>query len=147
MIRNALIRGMNSFMYSVGITLTILCLFFVGGDYSPVLPEFASRFDNDIEAFAVQLILIGLSSASLGAGTVVMEMERLSLLAQSLIYLVIAGLVWGLVGCYCWGLHKYPLSMLGVGCSFIISYTISWIVQYRICKKSVEEINRKINEL
>lgn len=147
MIRNALIRGMNSFMYSVGITLTILCLCFVGGDYSPVLPEFASRFDNDIEAFALQLILIGLSSASLGAGTVVMEMERLSLLAQSLIYLVITGLVWGLVGCYCWGLHKYPLSMLGVGCSFIISYTISWIVQYRICKKSVEEINRKINEL
>ena len=109
MIRNALIRGMNSFMYSVGITLTILCLLFVGGDYSPVLPEFASRFDNDIEACAVQLILIGLSSASLGAGTVVMEMERLSLLTQSLIYLVITGLVWGLVGCYCWGLHKYPL--------------------------------------
>lgn len=149
MIKNALIRGIHSFMYSVGITLTILCLAmcFIGGDYIPVVPEFASRFDNDIQAFAVEIILIGLSSASLGAGSVVMEMERLSLLVQSLIYLAITGLVWGVVGCYCWGLHKYPLSMLGVGCSFVLSYTISWIIQYRICKKSVEEINRKIDEL
>lgn len=149
MIKNAFKRGIHSFMYSVGITLTILCLCmcFIDGDYIPLLPEFASRFDSTLEAFAVQLILIGLSSASLGAGSVVMEMERLSLLAQSLIYLIITGFVWVLVGCYCWGLHKYPLTMLSVGCSYIISYTISWVIQYRICKRSVEEINRKINEL
>lgn len=147
MIKTAFIRGINSFMYSIGITLTILCICFMGSNHIPLLPEFASRFDNTIEAFTVQLILIGLSSASLGAGSVVMEMERLSLLTQSIIYFIITAFVWGLVGCYCWGLHKYPLTMLGVGCSYIISYTISWLIQYRICKKSVDEINRKINEL
>lgn len=149
MIKNALFRGLNSFMYSVGITLVILCLFLccIEGDYVPLLPEFVSRFDNTAEAFAVQLVLIGISSASLGAGSVVMEMERLSLLTQSLIYFMITGFVWGLVGCYCWGLHKYPLTMFGVGISYMVSYTISWIIQYRICKKSVEEINRKITEL
>lgn len=149
MIKNSLKRGMNSFMYSVGIMLTIqcLCMCFIDGDYTPLLPEFVSRFDNALEAFAVQIILIGLSSASLGAGSVVMEMERLSLLSQSLIYLILTSLVWILVGCYCWGLHKYPLTMLSVGCSYIISYTISWVIQYRICKKSVEEINQKINAL
>lgn len=149
MIRNALVRGINSFMYSVGITATIqcVCMLLTHGKYIPLLPEFMSRFHNAIEAFAVQLILIGISSASLGAGSVVMEMERLSLLAQSLIYLIITGFVWILIGCYCWGLHKYPLTMLSVGCSYIISYAISWIIQYRLCKKSVEEINCKINEL
>ena len=149
MIKKALILGIHSFMYSVGITLTIqcLCMLIIDGNYIPLIPEFVNHFDNSLEAFAVQLILIGLSSASLGAGSVVMEMERLSLLAQSLIYLIITGFVWVLVGCYCWGLHKYPLTMLSVGCSYIISYTISWMIQYRICKKSVDEINRKINEL
>lgn len=149
MIKKALIRGIHSFMYSVGITLTIqcLCMLIIAGNYIPLIPEFVNHFDNSLEAFAVQLILIGLSSASLGAGSVVMEMERLSLLAQSLIYLIITGFVWVLVGCYCWGLHKYPLTMLSVGCSYIISYTISWMIQYRICKKSVDDINRKINEL
>ena len=116
------------------------------GDYVPLLPEFISRFDNATEAFAVQLILIGLSSASLGAGTVIMEMERLSLLTQSLIYFLITCFVWVLVGCYCWGFHKYPLTKLGLGSSYIISYAICWIIQYRLCKKSIEEINRKINE-
>lgn len=149
MIKKALILGIHSFMYSVGITLTIqcLCMLIIDGNYIPLIPEFVNHFDNSLEAFAVQLILIGLSSASLGAGSVVMEMERLSLLTQSIIYFIITAFVWGLVGCYCWGLHKYPLTMLGVGCSYIISYTISWIIQYRICKKSVDEINRKINEL
>lgn len=147
MVKNALFRGVNSFMYSTGITLIVLCLCFIGDDFVPLLPEFASRFDNTVEAFTVQLILTGISSASLGAGSVVMEMERLSLLTQSLIYLVITGFVWVLTGCFCWGLHKYPLTMLGVGISYIVSYAISWIVQYRICKKSVEEINHKITEL
>ena len=149
MIKKALILGIHSFMYSVGITLIIqcLCMLIIDGNYIPLIPEFVNHFDNSLEAFAVQLILIGLSSASLGAGSVVMEMERLSLLAQSLIYLIITGFVWVLVGCYCWGLHKYPLTMLSVGCSYIISYTISWVIQYRICKKSVEEINQKINAL
>ena len=149
MLKNAFIRGINSFMYSVGITLIALYLplYFIDGDYLPLLPEFIARFDNATEAFVVQLILIGLSSASLGAGSVVMEMERLSLLTQSIIYLIITGFVWILVGCYCWGLHKYPVTMIGVGCSYIISYTISWIVQYRICKKSIEENNQKNNEI
>lgn len=149
MVKNAMLRGINSFMYSVGISLMIscLCLLFIDSDYIPLLPEFIARFDNVTEAFVVQLILIGISSASLGAGSVVMEMERLSLLAQSLIYLAITGFVWVLVGCYCWGLHKYPLTMLGVGLSYIISYAISWMIQYRLCKKSIKEINRKIIEL
>lgn len=149
MVKNAILRGLNSFMYSVGITLIItgIQMCFTGADYIPLLPEFLNRFDNMLEAFTVQTLLLGLSSASLGAGSVVMEMERLSLLAQSLIYFAITCFVWVLVGCYCWGLHKYPLTMLGVGSSYIVSYAISWIIQYRVCKKSVEEINRKIDEL
>lgn len=149
MLKKAMIRGMHSFMYAVGISLLIygVIMSFTGNEYTPVLPEFAQHFDNTIEAFAMQLILTGIASGSLGAGSVIMEMERLSLLTQSLIYFVITSFVWVLVGCYCWGLHKYPLSMLGVGSSYVVSYVISWIIQYRICKKSIEEINCKINEL
>ena len=56
MIKNALIRGINSFMYSVGITLIALYLplYFIDGDYVPLLPEFIARFDNATEAFVVQ---------------------------------------------------------------------------------------------
>lgn len=149
MVKNALIKGINSFMYAIGITVVIYCFVFCfsNGSYIPVIPEFASRFDSVTEAFCVQLMLIGISSASFGAGTVVMEMEHLSLLTQSVIYMLVTGVVWVSVGCYCWGLHKYPQTMLGVGITYVISYSISWIIQYRICKKSVEEINFMINEL
>lgn len=154
MIKKSLIRGLNSFMYSVGIYLILQILITTvtyaitgNGGFIPVLPEFAARFANPYMAVYVQLFLVGLTSAAFGTGSVIMDMERLSLLAQSLIYLLVTMAVWIPVGCICWGLHKYPAAMISVSISYMVAYFISWVVQYRQCKRNIQEINEKLEEI
>lgn len=148
MLKKAFIRGTNSFMYAIGISTVIqmLLLSFVKG-MDPVLPEFGMHFPNLYTAVLVQNILIGFTSAAFGAGSVIMEMERISLVVQSILYFVLTALIWIPVGCICWGLHRYPGTMLVMGVSYTVSYVISWMVQFKQCKKNVEQINKKLLEL
>lgn len=154
MLKRSLIRGVNSFMYAIGI-YTIIQVILVGvveavtgtSGMIPVLPEFAAHFQNPYMAVYVQAVLIGLTSAVFGAGSVILELERISLVAQSVLYFLVTMAVWVPVGCFCWGLHKYPTTMISVGLSYVISYSISWVVQYRLCKQNVEKINERLLQL
>ena len=147
MIKNLLFRIANSFMYAIGITTVVytFIIFFTGG--MPLLPEYAGRFDNDVKALLVQLILIGLMSAVLGGGSIIMELERLGLIVQSIVYFIISLCVWLFVGDFCWCIIKYPQAFISVVVSYTISYIICWTIQYRICKKNIADINKKLKEL
>lgn len=150
MLKRALYRGINSFMYAVSIyNLILLTVVSVMGkeEMIPLVPEFAAHFSNPYQAVFVQNVLIGLISAIFGAGSILMELERLSLLVQSILYFLITTAVWVPVGCFCWGLHQYPQTMLSMGISYAVTYAISWIIQYRLCKKNVEQINEKLAQL
>ncbi len=146
MLKDALIRMANSFMYAIGITTVVYFFITAGRDFVPLLPEYRERFDNDTQALIVQLMLIGCMSAALGGGSVIMEMKRLSLLAQSIIYFVLASVVWISVGCYCWCIYKYPQALASTLISYVVSYIICWAIQYKLCKKNIEEINRHLQE-
>ncbi len=154
MIKKSLIRGINSFMYSVGsylilqIVATLIASPVRGNEeFIPMLPEFAARFANPYMAVYVQMFLIALTSAVFGAGSIIMELERLSLLAQSVLYLIVTMAVWVPVGCVCWGLHKYPEAMVIVGLSYMIGYSISWAVQYCQCRRNIKQINDKLEQI
>lgn len=150
MLKKMLVRGANSFACAVTINVLIYTLVIgskLWGDQLPMLPEFEARFDSPVQALLVQCLLVALCSAVFGAGSVILEMERIGLIAQSVIYFVVTALVWIPVACFCWGRHKYPISMLGVGASYLISYVICWVIQYRSCRKNVEQINRRLEEM
>lgn len=148
MLKKIWMRGINSFMYAVGISTVIqMILLSVMKEMTPVLPEFGAYFPNVYTAMLAQYLLIGLISAVFGAGSVIMELERVSLVVQSMLYFILTAFVWIPVGCICWGLHRYPVTMLVMGASYTVSYVFSWIVQYRLCKSSVEQINKKLLEL
>lgn len=144
MLKNILIRMINSFMYAIGITSVVYFFLTTVKDFVPLLPEFRARFDSDVRALIVQLMLIGCMSAALGGGSVIMEMERLSLVAQSIIYFVLASIVWIFVGCYCWSMHKYPQAFASTTISYIVSYFICWVIQYKLCKKNIDDINKHL---
>lgn len=146
MIKNFFVRAINSFMYAIGITTMVYFVIstFFGAQF--MLPEYTGRFSSDSKAVVVQLVLIGCMSAAIGGGSVIMEIERLSLVAQSIIYFVVASPVWIFVGCYCWSMHKYKQSFVTTMASYIVSYIVCWIIQYRLCKKNIEAINKKLEE-
>ena len=147
MVKNVLLRIINSFMYAIGITTVVYIIVIMISGQTPLLPDYARKFDSDVKALLVQLILVGAMSAALGGGTIIMEFERLGLLAQSAVYFVISLCVWLLVGNFCWCITKYPQAFVSVIVSYTASYIVCWVIQYRICKKNIAHISKKIMEL
>lgn len=154
MLKKIFVRGINSFMYAIGIyvmiqTVVVAIVEAITGESGmiPVLPEFAAHFSNIYMAVYTQALLIGLTSAVFGAGSVILELERIGLIVQSVLYFLVTMAVWVPVGCFCWGLHKYPPTMISVGLSYVVSYSICWVIQYRQCRQNVEKINRKLSQL
>ncbi len=150
MIKNMLFRGLNSFMYSVAITLSVYGILIGTGAHQgefPMLPEYMAHFSTPTMALIVQCLLIGAASATFGLGSFIMENEKIGLITQSIIYFVATAAVWVPVACFCWGFHKYLPTMIGVSVSYLISYFISWRIQYKVCRTNIEEINQKLQEM
>lgn len=147
MIKNAMKRGINSFMYSVAIT-TILSLVVYSmastADSYPVLPAFAERFSKTGMAFLVQLVLIGMTSAAFGAFSVIMESERIGLLTQSILYFILTAAFWLPTMIFCFNIQENPASFFTVTLSYVLSYVITWGISYKNCKKNIDEINKHL---
>lgn len=144
MLKRTLLKTINSFCYSIAIMVTVYLIMMLSANHFPMLPEYIAHFRNETAALLVQLFLIGVMSAATAAGTVLLELEHLSLLVQSILYLIFCLCFWIPIACFCWGLHKYALSLISFLISFLVSYCISWIISYRLCKQAVNDINQKL---
>ena len=143
--KNILIRFVNGFCYSVAITMVVqLVVMTLSGDVI-LLPEFAAHYENDVIAFCVQLLLVGVMSGVTSAGTILFELKRPGLLWQSVLFLLVMLAVWIPTACYLWGFHKYLTSMLSSLASIIVTYGICWGIQYKLCRRDVQEINQRLN--
>lgn len=150
MLKKGILRGINSFLYAIAINviLSIIIMAAVNKpDFIPILPDFAARFDSGTMALLVQWILIGISSAAFGFWSIIMELERISLLLQSVLYFILTAMVWIPVSILCWDLGENSFSFITIVTSYLVSYVITWIIQYRNCKDSVNQINKKLEEL
>ena len=145
MLKRMMIRFINGYCCSIGITLIIQAVVLAVGK-TPMLPEYAARFNDPVSAFASQLILIGVMSGITSLGTVVFEAKKIGLLAQSILYLAIMLSAWIPVACIAWGFHKYITSMIATLCSIVVSYGICWGILYKLSRKDIEEINAKLME-
>ncbi len=149
MLKRAFIRAVHGFMYGTVINV-IVALIIVAivnkPDFAPLVPDYAAHFESKIVALLLQCILIGLTSAIFGAGSVILEFERWSLLKQSVIYFILTAMVWVPVSILCWRIDKYFPAFLSFILSYTVTYVISWSIQFKLCKKTVLEINQKLKE-
>lgn len=143
--KNILIRFVNGFCYSVAITMVIELIVMKMIGHVALLPEFAARYENDVLAFGVQLLLVGIMSGVTSAGTVLFELKRPGLLWQSILFLCVMLAVWIPTACYVWGFHKYLTSMISSLASIIVTYGICWGIQYKLCRRDVQEINQRLS--
>lgn len=143
--KNILIRFVNGFCYSVAITMVVqLVVMTLSGDVI-LMPEFTAHYENDVIAFCVQLLLVGVMSGVTSAGTILFELKRAGLLWQSILFLLVMLAAWIPTACYLWGFHKYLTSMLSSLASIIVTYGICWGIQYKLCRRDVQEINQRLN--
>lgn len=149
-IRTAAYRGLQSFSYAVTINLVIgiaIMALVKKTDFVPVLPEFSSHFYSPYIAFGVQCLLVGVTSMAFGAGSVIMEIARWSLVKQSIVYFITTAVVWIPVSMFCWGLGTYTCTFYTILASYLVGYIISWGVQYRICRRNIAAINESLEKL
>ncbi len=141
MIKRTVLGFLNGFCYSIAITVLIHS--FVSGfsGHTPMLPEYIERFDSELTAYICQLLMIGLMSGITSAGTAIFETKRIGLLVQSLLFLIIMLCAWIPVACIAWGFHRYAASMIVTVCSIVVTYAICWVLQYKLCRREIDEIN------
>lgn len=144
--KKLLFHFVNGFCYSVAITIVIeLIVMKLIGNVA-MLPEFAEEFENDVIAFCVQLLLVGVMSGVTSAGALLFELKRPGLLWQSILFLGVMLAVWIPTACYLWGFHKYLTSMISSLVSIIVTYGICWGIQYKLCRRDVREINQRLGQ-
>ena len=146
MMKRILIRFANGFCYSIAITMIIQTVVMLTTGSTPMLPEYMARFSSPLTAFVSQLLLIGVMSGITSLGTAVFEAKRIGLLGQSILFLLIMLSAWIPVAYIAWGFHKYMLSMIVTICSIIASYSVCWVIMYKLCRKDIEAINAKLSE-
>ncbi len=143
--KHILIRFVNGFCYSIAITMVVQLVVMMLTGNVVLLPEFTEGFENDVIAFCVQLLLVGVMSGVTSAGTILFELKRPGLLWQSVLFLLVMLAVWIPTACYLWGFHKYLTSMISSLVSIIVTYGICWGIQYKLCSRDVKEINQRLN--
>lgn len=146
MLKQMVLRFLNGFCYSIAITMLIQTLVMLATGESPMLPEFMNRFQEPISAFVSQLIMVGIMSGITSAGTVVFECKKVGLLVQSVIFLIIMLSAWIPVACIAWGFHRYIPSMISAVCSIVVTYMICWGIQYKLCRRDIDEINLMLDK-
>ncbi len=144
--KKIVIQFLNGFCYSIAITLCVELFVLVVAGKPVMLPEFAERFDSETVALGVQLLLVGLMSGVTAAGTVIFELKRPGLVVQSVLFLLLMLAAWLPVACYVWGFHKYVMSMVSTLASIVVTYGICWGIQYKLCRRDVQEINRRLGQ-
>jgi len=141
-----MIRMANGFCYSIAITAMVQLIVIAISEKSILLPEYAARFDNEMLAFGVELLLVGFISAMASGGTVLLELKRPGLVVQSILYFLLMLATWIPVACFLWGFHKYVTSFVSTLLSMVVTYGICWGIQYRLCIRDVKEINERLQE-
>ncbi len=144
--KKILIHFVNGFCYSVAITMCVEMLLLTVAGVQVMLPEFVAKFESETVAFGVQLLLVGVMSGVTSAGTFLFELKRPGLLVQSILFLLLMLATWIPVACYVWGFHKYLPSMISCLASIVVTYGICWGIQYKVCRRDVQEINQCLNK-
>lgn len=144
--KKILIHFVNGFCYSIAITTVIELIVMMIIGHVALLPEFEEGFENEMIAFCVQLLLVGVMSGVTSAGAILFELKRPGLLWQSILFLLVMLAVWVPTACYLWGFHKYLTSMISGLASIIVTYGICWGVQYKLCIRDVKKINQALNQ-
>lgn len=152
--KKAVLRGGFSFASTVAVT-EVLMLFntYIAMTVTkdpqvlPLVPDYAAYFSNPYIALNVQVLLCGLIGMSFGCCSVIMELERWSMVKQAVVHFALTAVVWIPVSVFCWGLGRYRSTLVSVGISLFVTYAVTWIIRIAHCRREVRKINQRILEL
>lgn len=147
--KQAILRGLLGFPLGVamGQFITVAASAASGyGTYSAVMPEFAAELGSELGAVALQMLLCGLMGAAFGAASVIWQLERWSIAAQSAAYFAV-GAAAMLPAAYI--AHWMERSAVGFAVYFGIYagiFAAVWLGQYLSLRARLRRLNRRLGE-
>ena len=133
------------FGFCVGVTICVAITLFVSavegdGEYVAGMPQLAAYFPTECATVAIQTIWVGLIGVTFAEAALLFELERWTAVQQYLVHFLVTGVVYlpFLVVCY---LPLRPITLVLVLANILLTYGITWGVQYRLNKTSIDRIN------
>lgn len=110
-------------------------------EYYPVVPQLAQAIGSPLKAVWLQFVWGGLLGAAFSAASLIFQIEKWSILRQTVTHFVVASLIM-LPTAYM--LKWMPPTLKGFAVYFGIFagiYVIIWVVQYLVMRQKIQQMN------
>lgn len=133
---------------TVSLIITIVFSLSMGqGEYYPAPHELIALCGNATAAVVVQLICSLFVGAVCGGASVIWEIERWSLLKQTLVHFAVLAVPFFGIGYVMNWLPHYLYGALGYVAGFILVYLVMWLSIYFSIKAKIKKMNRQLREM
>ena len=147
MLNKIIKRALIGFIYGIFIGQTILILesLFKGdGNFHSVSEYLLSHTNTELAAVIAQYFITGIIGVTFASTTVIFELDRWSLVAQTALHFVITSVVMFFAGFFCgWFPHTAISTLIWFGV-FILVYIIMWLSFTLYYRKKTKEINNAL---
>lgn len=134
----------------IGVTVTLVVTIIISlctgqGDYYPAPHELMELCGNWMNAVLVQTVCALFVGAAFGASSVVWDMERWSMLKQTLVHFVAIVVSSFPLAYVMYWIPHYFLGALCYVALFVVVYAVIWILMYFSAKAKIKRLNEKLN--
>ena len=136
------------FGFCVGVTIerfiTLLISFGIGqGEFQPVMPFLLDKLPSVRMGALVPTVWCGLIGVTFAEASLLFELERWGRLRQYLVHFLVTGVVYLPFVTLCYWPVKLG-SVLFLLMNILLTYGITYFVQYKLDQKTVAEINAEL---
>lgn len=141
--KDILTRIIGGFL--IGIVMGQIVQFFVSmgigqGKYVWVVPEFRAYFTDEISAIITQILLTGVIGITFALAALIFEMASWGMLKQYFVHFFITAMIWIPIVTLLW-MPKTMANIFSLVASFLGTYIVTWVLQYRFSQRDIEKIN------
>lgn len=136
----------------IGVSISFIIPLFISmvigdGNYYPVALEMQEVYKTQLGAVQIQVVLSLLYGTVWGIAPLVFQVERWSLLRQTITHLALTSLSTFPVAYLCfWMNHNFESIFIYFAVFFFI-YVMIWIFSYMMIRNNIKEMNRKIKSI
>ena len=116
------------------------------GDFYLVSPYLVRNAGSTLSAVIIQYFCTGIIGANFSTSSIFFEIDKWSLLKQSVLHFVLTSVLMYIVGFVCgWFPHNIQSTLVWFGV-FLVIYIIFWISFFLFYKKKTCEINKSLEK-
>ena len=115
------------------------------GEYEPAMPQLVAYCGTELRAVLVQTLLTALIGVGFAEAGFLFLIDRWSFLKQCVVHFFATMAFYLPFALLCWFPVRWE-SIGGILCSILATYSITYLINYRICQKDVEQINRMVQQ-